>query len=69
MIEVHQDRHVFPGAADAHLHAVDQAPQHMRHVEFAVEQLVAHAGPRGFFGGDDLHAVLFVDLQHRGHHH
>jgi hypothetical protein len=32
-------------AAYAHLHAVDQARQHMRGVEFAVGQLVAHAGP------------------------
>jgi len=38
-------------------------------IEFAVDQLVAHAGPARFLGGDDGHAVLLVEAQHRGHHH
>jgi hypothetical protein len=31
--------------ADAELHAVDQAVQHVRGVELAIDQLVAHRGP------------------------
>jgi hypothetical protein len=59
----------FLGPADAQVHAVDQAVQHMGKVQFAVDQLVAHAGPAGFLGGDDLDAVFLVEAQHRGHHH
>jgi len=69
VVERHQHGHVFLRAADAEVHAVDQAVQHVRHVELAVDQLVAHAGPRGLLGGDDLDAVLLVELQHRSHHH
>ena len=57
----------FFGPADAQVHAVDQAVQHVGEVELAVDQLVAHAGPAGFLGGDDLDAVFLVDAQHRGH--
>ena len=61
--------HVFLGAGRAQVHAVNQAVEHMGEVEFAVDQLVAHAGPAGFLGRDDLDAVFLVNAQHRGHDH
>ena len=69
VIQVHQDGHVFLRPADARVHAVDQAVQHVCGIEFAVDQFVAHARPRGFFGGHDLDAVFLVELHHRGDHH
>ncbi len=45
VVEVHQDRHVLLRAADTHLHAVDEPVEHVRRVEFAVDELVAHRGP------------------------
>ena len=69
VIEVHQHRHVLLRPADAHLHAVDQAIEHVRGIELAVDELVAHAGPRRFLGRNDLDAVFLVELHHRRHHH
>ncbi len=69
VVEVHQDGHVFFRPADAHLHAVDQAVEHMRCIEFAVDQLVAHRGPRGFLGRNDFDAVFLVELHDVGHDH
>ncbi len=69
VVERHQHGHVLPGAAHAQVHAVDQAVQHVGKVQLAIDQLVAHAGPAGFLGGNDLDAVLLIDPQHRGHDH
>jgi hypothetical protein len=41
----------------------------MGEVQFAVHQLVAHAGPAGLLARHDLDAVFLVDAEHRGHHH
>ena len=46
------------------MHAVNQTIQNVRKVKFSIDQLVTHTGPTGFFGGDDLDAVFFVDAQH-----
>ena len=69
VVQGHQHSHVLLRTADAEVHAVDQSVQHMRHVEFAIDQLVAHASPGGFLRRDDLDAVLLVEAKHRGHHH
>ena len=69
VVQCHEDVHVLLRAADSHLHAVDQAIEHMCRVKFAVDELVAHAGPGGFLGRDDLDAVLLVELHHVGHDH
>jgi hypothetical protein len=67
VVQVHQHVHVLLRTADAELHAVDQAVQHVRGVEFAIDQLVAHRRPGGFLGRDDLDAVLLVEFHDRGH--
>ena len=69
VVQVHQDGHVLLRPGHAHLHAVDQAPQHMGHVQFAVDELVSHPSPAGLLGRDDLHAVLLVEAQRCRHHH
>ena len=69
VVEAHQHGHVLLRTADAHLHAVDEAVQHVRGVEFAIDELVAHRGPRGFLARHDLDAVLLVELHHRRHDH
>ena len=48
VVEGHQHGHVLLGPADAEVHAIDEAVQHMGRVEFTVDQLIAHAGPGGF---------------------
>jgi hypothetical protein len=45
VIEIHQYGHVFLRPADAHLHAIDQPVQHVRGIELAIDELVAHGGP------------------------
>ncbi|MNY16693.1 hypothetical protein D3C86_1499750 [compost metagenome] len=69
MVQVHQHGHVLLGAADAELHAVDQAVEHVRGVEFAIDELVAHAGPVGFLARRDLDAVLLVQAERGRHDH
>src|SRR6185369_15435912 len=69
VVETHEDGHVLLRPGRAEVHAVDQAVEHVRHVELAVDELVAHAGPRRFLGRHDLDAVLLVEAEHRGHHH
>ncbi len=69
VVQVHEDGHVLLRPAYPQVHAVDEAPQYMGHVQLAVDELVAHAGPAGFLGGNDLDAVLLVDAEHRSHHH
>ena len=69
LVQVHQYGHVFLRASGAHVHAVNQAVQSVGKVEFTIDQLVTHTSPARFFRRDDLHAILFVDTQHRGHHH
>ncbi|EKD97824.1 MAG: hypothetical protein ACD_23C00725G0001 [uncultured bacterium] len=69
VVEGHQHRHVFLWAANPQVHAVHQAVKHMGKIELAPDQLVAHTGPTGFPGRDDLDAMLLVKAQHRGHHH
>jgi hypothetical protein len=61
VVERHQHGHVLLGPTDAKVHAIDQAVQHMGEVQFTVDQLVAHAGPAGFLGRDDLDAVFLVE--------
>ena len=68
LVQRHQHRHVFFSAANTQMHAVSLTHQHVGEVVFTTGQLVAHAGPAGFFGGDDFDAVFFVDAQHRRHH-
>mgnify|MGYP003693585685 CR=1 FL=1 len=69
VIEVHQHGHVLLRPADAHLHAIDQAVEHVRGVELAVDELVAHRRPRRFLARHDLDAVFLVELHHRRDHH
>nr|GEU28124.1 hypothetical protein [Tanacetum cinerariifolium] len=69
VVQSHQHGHVLLLAANAHLHAVQQAVQHVRGVEVAVGQLVAHARPRRFLAEHELDAVFLVKAQDGGHHH
>ncbi len=59
----------FFGPPMPRLHAVDQAIEHVGGVEFAVDELVAHAGPVGFLARRDLDAVLLVQAQRGRHDH
>ena len=68
-VQRHQRGHVFLRTAHAQMQAVDQAIEDMRHIEIAVHQLVAHAGPTGFLRRDDLDAIFLIEAQHRSHHH
>ena len=49
------------------MHTVNQTIEHVRKIKFSIDQLVTHTSPTGFFGGDDLDTVFFVDAQHRCH--
>jgi hypothetical protein len=69
VVQRHQHVHVLLRSGEPELHAVNQAVEHMRRVEFAIHQLVAHRRPRRFLGRDDLDAVLLVEFLHRRHHH
>ena len=55
-------RNDFGAVARALPDAIDGAVQDMGGVEFAIDQLVAHRGPRGFLGRNDLDAVLLQFL-------
>ncbi len=50
------------------MQAVDQAVEHMRGVELAVDELVAHGGPARLLAEHDADAVLLVEPVDRGHH-
>ncbi|GEM_PF-3409943 len=67
LVQAHQHRHVFARPAYAELHAIDEAVQHVREVQLAVDELVPHAWPRSFFDGCDLDAVLLVQAEHGRH--
>jgi hypothetical protein len=67
MVQVHQHGHVLLRPAGAQVHAIHQAIQHVRGIEFAIDQLIAHAGPGCFLAGHDLDAIFLVKAQHRRH--
>ena len=69
VVERHKHSHVFFGAANTEVHAVHQAVEHVGEVQFAVDQLVTHAGPAGFLAGDDLDAIFLVKAQDGRHYY
>ena len=68
VVQAHQHGHVLLLAADPHLHAVQQAVQHVGGIEVAIGQFVAHAGPRRFLAEHEFDAIFLVEAQYRRHH-
>jgi hypothetical protein len=69
VVEVHQDGHVLLRSADAQMHAVDQAVQHVRHVQFAATSLSRTPAQEASLVGMILTPYFSSNLLHRGHHH
>ena len=69
VVQAHQHAHILLRTANAELHAIDQAVQHVSAIKLAIDQLVTHRSPAGFLGRNDLDAVFFIELVDRGHHH
>lgn len=69
LVQVHQHGHLARARADAHLQPVQQAIQDMGRIDLAAHQAVAHAGPGQLAAQLEPDPVLFIEAEHRGHHH